>query len=147
MGQKRNQLHLLINKKLQIRFAIFVAGLVTASLCMVWGSMEIVMRILLDHYRNDPITVDILKDIHFYMLYFFFWEGLLALIVSSLLTLFLSRRVVGPIYRIQEEINYFLDNRQNSDFEEREIRIRTNDAFQDLNQLVNRLIEEVQKNR
>lgn len=144
MGQKRNSFHLLINKKLQIRFAIFVSGLVAVSLCMVWVSVEIVLRILMEHYKSDPGTVNLINDIHFYLLYFFFWEGLLALIVSAVITLFLSRRIVGPIYRIQEEINYFLEHQ---DSDGREIRIRSNDAFHGLNNLVNKLIDEVRKNR
>ena len=144
MGHKRNPFRILINQRLQIRLAAFVGGVVGGSLLLIWGSIEILLLILLSRFKENPALIDITKDIHFYVMYFFFWDGLVAIGVSVLLTLLLSRRIVGPIYRIQEELQFFLDHRE---LEGREVRVRKEDEFKDLSHLINKLIEEIRKEK
>jgi len=144
MGQKRNPFNILINQKLQIRFAVFVASLVGGSLVLVWFSIEILMYILADHFKADPVLGEFVKEVHYYVIYFFIWEGLVALVVSILLTLMLSRRVVGPIFRIQEELEYFLEHNK---LKSQELRLRKKDAFKDFAGLIVKVLGELKKQK
>ena len=58
------------------------------------------------------------------------------------LTFLLSRRIVGPIYRIQEVLLAFFSDRRGST---PELRVRTKVEFQDLTQLVSKCIEELKQ--
>ena len=108
--------------------AIFVGCVVAVSLIIVWISIEILVWILIRYVEHDPILLESFRNINFYIIYFFVWEGLLSIGVSVLLTLFFSRRIVGPIYHIQKELKYFLEHRH---LEGREIRVRQKDEFQE----------------
>lgn len=140
MGQKRNPFRILINKHLQIKFALFVGTVLFFALFLVWASIEILLLIFIKNYAADLPIVEVLKDIHFHIIYFFFWEGILVIGASVFLTLLLSRRIVGPIYRIQKGLLSFLANKKT---DAPELRVRTKDEFKDLSQLVNRCIEEL----
>ena len=142
MRQKRNPLRIIIDKNIQVRFAFFVGLTVLGALLLVWISIEILLWIFIHKLGMEPRIIEVLKDVHFYIVYFFFWEGLLALGVTILLTLLFSRRIVGPVHRIQEALSFFLSNRK---VKGSEFRIRNRDEFQDLSQLVNRFIEELKK--
>lgn len=142
MGQKRNPFRILVDKNLQVRFAIFVGGVIVASLALIWISLEILLMIFMRNFAADQTIIDVLKDIHFYILYFFFWEGLLVLGAGIFLTFLLSRRIVGPIYHIQEVLSAFFTHRGDSI---PELRVRAKDEFQDLTQLVSKCIEELKQ--
>lgn len=142
MGQKRNPLRIIIDHYLQVRFAIFVGSAVLGALVLVWISIEILLWIFIKQFSMEPKIVEVLKDVNFYIIYFFFWEGLLALGVAVLITLLLSRRVVGPIHRIKEVLSFFLLHKKAKGAE---FRTRNKDEFKDLSSLVNKLIEELKK--
>lgn len=142
MRYTRNPFRIFVNQRIQSKFALYVGGLIACSLLLVWGSIEIIIWILIRRYADDPAVIEMLKDIHFHIIYFFFWEGLIAVGAGVVLTLFLSRRIVGPIYRIQEELQYFLKNKKR---DSPELRVRTHDEFKELGHLFNQLIDEMDK--
>jgi methyl-accepting chemotaxis protein len=137
MGQKRNSFKIFIKKKLQIKFALFVGCFVLLSCLLLWGSVELLLYLYLRQDLNVAIMGKYFQDLHFQVVYFFFWETVVATAGSFFMALLYSRRLVGPIYRIEEELRRCAAEGVVTD---REVRIRSNDEFQELCQALNRLL-------
>jgi hypothetical protein len=142
MGQKRNPFRILIKKGLQLKFALFVSSFVFSACVLLWGTAEMLLYLYMRQDLNIPTMNIYFKDLHFQMLYLYFWETGVATAASFFIALLYSRRLVGPIYRIEEELRRCLTEGMVGD---REVRIRTSDEFQELCQLINRLFEGVKR--
>lgn len=142
MGQKRSQFRIFIDQRLQVKMAVCVGGMVFGAVLLVWASIEVMIWMMFARAAADPSVVDMLRDLHFYIIYFFFWESLIVSGMSIIATLILSRRIAGPVYRMKEELQQYLDRQ---DQHGTELRVRTKDEFQELGRLISRLMEEHRK--
>ena len=114
-AHRRNPLRLIINKEIQLRILWIVGG--SVFLCMtfavvLWSS-------------GSP----------------WLWNVVLMLAVGVFVSLWASRRVAGPLYRIEQDLEAFLSGA----LERGTIQLREGDPMGRLAELLNKLMEKSRK--
>src|SRR5262245_33646675 len=110
-SDRRNPLRLIVSKETQLRILALVGGAVffsMAVLVLAWVWLGLWM-----------------------------WAIVVGLAFGGLASLWVSRQIAGPFYRIQTDLEAVLDGAA----EGREIRLRPGDPLQHLAELVNQLIK------
>jgi hypothetical protein len=113
--QRRNPLRLIINKETQLRI-----------LWLVWGAVFFCMGLTALMVRAGQQWV---------------WMGVLLLSVGTFVSLWVSRRIAGPLHRIEKDLETLLQGASNG----APVRLREGDPLQHLADLVNQLIERSRK--
>lgn len=111
---RRNPLRLIINKETQLRTLWLVAEGVFFSM-----AAAIAMAFWLQEWV---------------------WTVAVSLAVGALVSLWVSRRIAGPFYRIEKDLESLLSDASHG----QEIRLRPGDPLQRLADLINSLIERTQ---
>ena len=109
--QRRNPLRLIVTKETQLRILRLVSGGVFFSLGMT---------ALFCVWVDDWI-----------------WRVALGLVFGALSSLWISRRVAGPFYRIERDLESILNGAQKGE----RVQLREGDPLQHLADLINELIE------
>lgn len=65
------------------------------------------------------------------------WTGVLSLAIGTFVSIWVSRRIAGPLYRIEKDIQNLLDGAAQGT----QIHLREGDHLQHLADLVNQLME------
>jgi hypothetical protein len=107
--QRRNPLRLIVNKETQLRILWLVGG----------GTFVTVAGVLLiANWLHDWV-----------------WIIALALVIGSFVSLWVSRRIAGPFYRIEKDLEAILSGAASGS----SIRLRDGDPLGHLAELVNQL--------
>ena len=110
-SERRNPLRLIVTKETQLRILWLVGGGVFFSLgAMAWVSIWI----------GDWV-----------------WRIALALVFGALASLWVSRRIAGPLYRIEKDLETLLRGAHGG----QKVVLREGDPLQHLAQLINELID------
>jgi hypothetical protein len=109
--QRRNPLRLIVTKETQLRILWLVGGGVFFSL----GATA-----LASLWLDDWI-----------------WRVVLGLVFGALASLWVSRQVAGPFYRLEQDLEALLHGAKNG----QRVHLRDGDPLQHLTELVNELIE------
>lgn len=135
-SNQRNPLRLLVKKDLQLRILGLVGGAIFLALVLgaglVYASFEVALRSLPADSLVRPLLQELLQNLKATL----FWEGILMTALGMFLSLFVSRRVAGPLYRIERELERAL----NGVLSREPIRVREGDSLQHFVELLNRLI-------
>jgi signal transduction histidine kinase len=113
--QRRNPLRLIVNKETQLRI-----------LWLVWGAVFFCMSLA-------AIMVSVSSQ--------WIWVCALSLGVGTFVSIWVSRQIAGPLYRIEKDIQTLL----NGASEGTRIHLREGDHLQHLADLVNQLMERTRK--
>jgi len=139
-SKKRRPFYLIINKEFQYSFTYYFVMLMLLSVGFVWATVYLVFQMHIARASEDMALLEAIKSTAANANFFFFWEGILVLALSALLALVVSRRIAGPLYRIEQELKSF-----NSEEKVKEIRIRKNDYFQGLVDELNSVFDKLKK--
>ena len=115
-SQRRNPLRLFVNKETQLRI-----------LWLVWGAVFFCMA----------LTATMLQ-----LRLQWIWGVVLALALGTIVSLWVSRQIAGPLYRIQRDLESMLKGVK---MDKDQVQLRENDHSQQLASVVNELIEKAQK--
>lgn len=110
--QRRNPLRLIVTKETQLRILRLVGGGVFFTL-----GMSALFSVWVDA---------------------FVWRAALALVFGALASLWVSRQVAGPFYRIEQALESLLHGASQG----RKVQLREGDPLQHLADLINELIEQ-----
>ncbi len=135
MSKRQIRRHYLINSKVQLglAFRFFVCLLLVAALSG-WAVYYAVWQTVLTEFHG----VNISRMYHAITVRLVCY-GIGATIILSVLSIFFSHKIVGPIYKIR----VMLDRSVESGEKPGEIRLRRGDAFKDFAESLNRFIKKV----
>ncbi len=133
MGKRQIRRHYLVNSKVQIGIALrfFICLLVVAALSG-WAVYYAVWQAVLTEFHG----VNISKMYHAVSMRLVFY-GLGTACILSVLSIFVSHKIAGPIYKIR----LMLDHSVESGKKPEEIRLRRGDAFKDFAESLNRFVK------
>src|SRR5690242_13717972 len=109
--QRRNPLRLIINRETQLRI-----------LWLVWGAVFFCMALTVTMVQARMEWV---------------WVGVVLVSIGTLISLWVSRRIAGPLHRIEKDLESLLQGATNG----ARVKLREGDQLQHLAELVNQLIE------
>jgi methyl-accepting chemotaxis protein len=143
--------HFLIDRNFQLKWMLKIFGLTSlVSIIIgwtifyaVWDATTtqlkgLVAQAVLKQDQVLPISSTIKSSIASGLL----TRGLILLFIVAVFSIFLTHRVVGPIYKIKKTIRLVRDGR----LSERVI-LRKNDEFKDLGHEINFLLESLQQHK
>jgi signal transduction histidine kinase len=113
--RRRNPLRLIVNKETQLRI-----------LWLVWGAVFFCMALASAMARFHLEWI---------------WVGAVLLSIGTFVSIWVSRTIAGPLYRIEKDVETLLQGASNRT----RVHLRQGDPLQHLAQLVNQLIERTQK--
>ncbi|MEW6556367.1 MAG: hypothetical protein AB1349_03330 [Elusimicrobiota bacterium] len=89
----------LINKKLQLKFAVMIAIVLVVMLVLIEFHTYLTIKSILPNILSATVG-KLLKTIHFWLVV----NGLLYLAAVCVISVFVSHKIAGPIYKFQKEI-------------------------------------------
>ena len=113
--QRRNPLRLLVNKETQLRI-----------LWLVWGAVFFCMGLAATLVSASLEWI---------------WIGVLLVSIGTFISIWVSRKIAGPLYRIEKDIESLLYGASSGV----RVHLREGDHLQHLAELVNQLMERSQK--
>jgi len=134
MGTKRKQY--LINKSFQTEFILKFCGLVVLG-CVVFGIILYVFssRTLTTSFENSRLVVKSTADYLLPGLLFgCLIVGLFMAMASSIVVVFMTHRIAGPVYRFEKHIKQIGSGELSSD-----LKIRRKDQFRELVDVLNKM--------
>jgi hypothetical protein len=114
-SKRRNPLRLIVNKETQLRI-----------LWLVWGAVFLCMVL-------TGVMVNVRLE--------WVWIGVVLIAIGTFVSIWVSRRIAGPLYRIEKDIESLLYGASSGV----RVHLREGDHLQHLADLVNQLIERSQK--
>jgi sensor histidine kinase YesM len=140
MLYKRSKI--LINKKFQLKFAFFVCSWIFALSMIypliIYNLFEYFFQFLQTHQNISAAPVDQIKEIQSQLLLLLGIIQLLFLLITFLLSLFLSHRIAGPLYKLKKSMEEFAKGNL-----DQKITFRKNDHFVELQDTFNDMVNSV----
>lgn len=146
MDNKKITRKLIINKEFQYKFGLYLILPVVVSLSIFWISLELFFRRMQELGQDSSLPeghpfytfIKIQKtDLSQSILV----AGLLISIVMLIWGFYISRRIVGPIKKLQ----LHLDSIQNQDDLKNELEFRKADFFQEIPKALNDMAQRIKK--
>ncbi|MBW1671953.1 MAG: hypothetical protein JRJ40_11270 [Deltaproteobacteria bacterium] len=135
MGKRQIRKQYLINKRFQINMAIrFFACLLLVAIASGWAVYYAVWKAVIIELHG----VQLARLYHVIGERILFY-GLGAIIALSVLSIFFSHKIAGPVYKMKKTIDEFLETEDKPGT----IRLRKGDAFTDLADSLNRLFSKI----
>ncbi|MFH1416634.1 MAG: hypothetical protein ABIH89_11185 [Elusimicrobiota bacterium] len=128
-------------KKLQFKFFRLIALSLVISILLGALGFYGVKHLVLSTAELGPYAESRLKEVDIWMNWLFLAVICISVMIGGLLSLRLSSRIAGPIYRIKIILREVLNTGKPV-----EIRIRPKDEFQELVELLNKIIMKMDKN-
>ncbi|MGE4233453.1 MAG: HAMP domain-containing protein [Bacteriovoracia bacterium] len=132
----------LINKKFQLKFAFFVCSWIFA-LSMIYPILIYNLFEYFVHAIQDPstahaynLTADKIKELEKQVLFLLGILQLVFLSITFVLSIFISHRIAGPVYRIRKA----LEEVGRGNFDQR-VTLRKTDHFHELQDTFNEMIQ------
>ncbi|MEW6056664.1 MAG: HAMP domain-containing protein [Bdellovibrionota bacterium] len=130
----------LINKKFQLKFAFFVCSWIFALSMIypiiIYNIFEYFLTLLSNNAANVPLTLDKVKMVENQVLVLLGALQLLFLLITFMLSIFLSHRIAGPLYKLRRSMEEV--TRGNLD---QRISFRKNDHFFEMQDAFNDMIQ------
>ena len=135
MGKRQMRKQYLINKRFQINLAIrFFVCLLLVAIVSGWAVYYAVWKAVIIELHG----VQLARLYHVIGERILFY-GLGAIIGLSVLSIFFSHKIAGPVYRMKKTVDKFLE----TEAKPGTIRLRKGDAFKDLADSLNRLFSKI----
>ncbi|HOW27851.1 MAG TPA: hypothetical protein PK876_05060 [Elusimicrobiota bacterium] len=122
----------LINKPLQFKYALLIGGVLFVMMLLVQTHTYLLIQSLLPNLFSSTLGRSV-RAIQLWMAI----NSVIYLIVIAALSIFISHKIAGPLYRLEKSIQEILDS---NDVRQR-ISLRKGDELQSLADLINRLLE------
>ena len=138
------RVRILINKKFQLKFAFFVCSW-DFALSMIY---PIIIYNLFEYFLqiatqpHTPLSIDKIKGIEKQVLVLLGVLQLVFLAITFILSIFLSHRIAGPLYRLKKST----EEVSRGNFDQR-IAFRKNDHFIELQDTFNEMIQHLSVRR
>ncbi len=136
MPYKRSKF--LINRRFQLKFAFFVCTWIFALSMIypiiIYNVFEYFLKIL--SAPHDVLTVDKVKYVENQVVVVLGVLQLLFLLITFLLSIFLSHRIAGPLYKLRRAV----EDVSKGNFDQR-ITFRKNDHFVELQDSFNGMVQ------
>ena len=122
----------LIKKGFQIRFMIIIiAAMLLIALVTSWSIYSAVMQTLINQFHGENLAL-----IKHAITYRLFIRSLLLIFAIAVLSIFISHRMAGPVYKFENTLKALVRGEK-----VREIGLRKRDEFYDLATAINSLIK------
>lgn len=128
----------LINKRLQIKYALMIGGVLTFVLALMEAHAFLVIRMIQPEF-GDPVLLEPLKSLQLWMLA----SGLIFIIVIPILSIFISHKIAGPLFRFEKTLRDALQSQGPVP----PIHLRRGDELQSLADLINQLLDRFQNKK
>ncbi len=128
----------LINKKLQGKYALMIGGVLTFVLALMEAHAFLVIRMIQPEF-GDPVLLEPLKSLQLWMLA----SGLIFIIVIPILSIFISHKIAGPLFRFEKTLREALQSKGPVP----PIHLRRGDELQSLADLINQLLDRFQNKK
>lgn len=128
----------LINRRLQIKYAVMIGAVLALVLVLMEAHTFLILRSAEAEFSN-PALIEPLKSLQMWMLA----SGLIYMIVIPILSIFISHKIAGPLYRFEKTLREALD----SSGPLRPIQLRDGDELQGLAELINKMFERLNQHR
>lgn len=122
----------LVNRRMQVKYALIIGGLLALIVFLMEAHTFLVIRTLGPEF-DSPIVMDALRSLQKWMLA----SGLIYVIVIPILSIFMSHKIAGPLYRLEKSIRDGLESEEGF----RPIKLRDGDELQGLANLINQVFE------
>lgn len=122
----------LVNKPLQLKYAVWIGGALLVMALLVQVHTYLTIESILPNLFSSAVGRQV-RTIQTWLLV----NSLIYLALVAFLSVFLSHKVAGPVYRFETAIREMLDSGDPG----RRIALRKGDELQSLAELLNRLIE------
>ncbi|MEK6645337.1 MAG: hypothetical protein AABY84_01490 [Candidatus Firestonebacteria bacterium] len=123
----------LINKKMQLKYAAMIAGTLIFLLVLIELHTFYIIKAILPNLFSTSVKEEI-RDIVSKLLI----SGVLYLILITVLSIFVSHKIAGPVYRFNKDINEIIHTGKFDKY----IRVREKDELQDVAKALNNLIQD-----
>lgn len=128
----------LINKPLQIKYALMIGGVLIFMLMLVEVHTYLTIQSILPNLFSSVIGRHV-KNLQFWLVV----NSLIYLAVVAVLSVVISHRIAGPLYRLETSLQDVLESGDTS----KRISLRKGDEFQSLADLINQLLERLAQAR
>jgi signal transduction histidine kinase len=125
---------IVVNKRLQYRYAVMIGLVLLFMLLLMEGHTWIIIHSA-EKEMTAPELLEPIRSLQVWLLA----TGLVNMVVIPFLSLFISHRIAGPIYRLEKEV---ADALQNESFGKK-IVLRQGDEFQSLADKISMLFERI----
>jgi methyl-accepting chemotaxis protein len=122
----------LINKPLQIKYALIIGGVLIVMLVLVQIHTYLTIQSILPNLFSSVLGKQV-RTIQFWLAV----NSLIYVAVVGILSVFLSHKIAGPIYRFETAIQEVLDSGDST----KRIALRKGDELHSLADRLNRLLE------
>ncbi len=128
----------LVNKRLQVKYAIIIGAVLAFVVILMETHTLLVIRTFQPEFTS-PAMLEALRSLQMWMLA----SGLVYMIVIPILSIFISHKIAGPLFRLEKSIRDALE----TEGPIRPIKLRDGDEFQGLAGMVNKLFERLPQHR
>ena len=126
----------LIKKGFQLRFMIIIiAAMLLIALVTSWSIYSAVIETLHNQFHGENLAL-----IKYAITYKLFIRSLLLIFAIAVLSIFISHRMAGPVYKFENTIKALVRGEK-----VREIGLRKRDEFYDLATAINSLIKSMKR--
>lgn len=128
----------LINRPLQFKYALMVGLVLIVMLLLVQFHTYWTIQSIYPHVFSSLLGRQI-KSLQYWMLI----NGAVYAAGVAVLSIFISHKIAGPMYRLERAIREILDSNDDS----RRVTLREGDEFHSLAEQINRLLERLAQAR
>lgn len=128
----------LVNRRLQTKYALMIGAVLGVILVLMEAHVFLIIRAAEPEFMN-PALIAPLRDLQKWMLA----SGLIYMIVIPVLSIFISHKIAGPLYRFESALRQALD----TEGPVRPIHLREGDELHGLVELINKLFERLNHTR
>ena len=140
MGMLYKRANFLINKRFQLKFAFFVCSWIFALSMVypiiIYNLFEYFFKLSQNPTPTLSLTADKIRSIENQVLFLLGILQLLFLAITFMLSIFLSHRIAGPLYKLRRSMEEIA--RGNFDLR---ITFRKNDHFMELQETFNEMVQ------
>lgn len=124
----------LIDKKMQLKYAFMIGGVLIAMLLLVEYHTYLTIHSILPNILSSAIGKQV-RQIHLWLIINSFIYTALIAVVS----VYISHKIAGPVFKLKKQIREIIDSGDTN----RKIFLRKGDELNDLVVLINELLEKV----
>lgn len=139
--RKRKVINIGIKSRLQLKYLCLVIGTIIALMILVGISFYTTFSLVIDTAQLGAYADTQLTDMFAWVKRLLLGEFIVIAFIAGYISMRLSHRIAGPLYRIENIIQNIIDGKLT------EIKIRKNDELQDLVEKLNKLVEIIGKEK
>lgn len=127
-AHRRSLKHLLIKKRMQLKFALIIAFSLLVLLAIFQVQTYLNLRSILLHGLTQTAAI----EIRFFQIVF----GLMYVLIITLFSFFISHKIAGPLYRFEKDVRGLAKDGDLT----RIFRLRKRDEMQELAEALNTMV-------